>query len=746
VQSGALTKLSLALALLVVLSFTLADAGADIASGSASSGRIVFQSSRDGDYDIYSMNPDGTGLTQLTHNDFEDSSPFPSPDGRLIAFYSDDDGFTLINADGSGRRSLEGCGGTDTTWAPDSTRLVCQVEVDYDAGLAVVDVATGTSRLLARQGQKARWSPDGRTIAYVDGGLYVVPAEGGTRRRLGRRRLDSPPSWSPDSQRLAYAGSAGSSYRVDLFTIRADGSGERRLVQRVGDLAPVHWSPVGSRIVFEKWLPQSVRGIYTVRADGTGMRRVGASPGRESSREPMWSADGTALLYARQRYRDADETDVFVTVPNGGVGRALTHPFPAGGSNDDAHWTSGPRLAGGEPAPARIRLPLARKLSFADPVVRVATDGRRAAPFTYSYSDSPTARKRGALIWDAVARRTHRTPVLCGELGGHGGLVLAGKRLAWLCGHAGNTFQEDILMTTRPGARRPKVVADAISYTEGGGDSLENLVGHGSTIAFTHYQGTARERTAWLLVPTHGKKCPGNGDIYRPAKLCRRLSAAAGGVTTAVDAGRVLTVAPDGTVRLLSTSGRLRRTWQLEPGIINARLRGRKLAVQQGSSLDVYDAVTGAKTHTIPLAANEGVAARLLDVQGNLAVYATGGAIHLVRLSDGKDRALSLPGGAPELDAGLERQGLFVSWNRMYSRRPGRVAFVPLRAVKSAFSSRPGSLRASFDLTAGVSGARSTRGPEILRPSRPEGRSANGSGRSGSHMPGARPALPAETH
>ena len=190
-QSGALTKLSLALALLVAPSFTLADAGADIASGSASSGRIVFQSSRDGDYDIYAMNPDGTGLTELTHNDFEDSSPVPSPDGTLIAFHSDDDGFTLINADGSGSRSLEGCGGTDTTWAPDSTRLVCEVEVDYDTGLAVVDVATGTSRLLARQGQAASWSPDGRTIAYVDGGLYVVPAEGGTRRRLGRRRLDT---------------------------------------------------------------------------------------------------------------------------------------------------------------------------------------------------------------------------------------------------------------------------------------------------------------------------------------------------------------------------------------------------------------------------------------------------------------------------------------------------------------------------------------------------------------------------
>src|SRR6266516_4492009 len=65
---------------------TAAGGAAPAASGQAEQ-VVVFVSDRDGDSDIYGVNLDGTGLTQLTHNDVDDWSPVPSPDGRLIAFY-----------------------------------------------------------------------------------------------------------------------------------------------------------------------------------------------------------------------------------------------------------------------------------------------------------------------------------------------------------------------------------------------------------------------------------------------------------------------------------------------------------------------------------------------------------------------------------------------------------------------------------------------------------------------------------
>jgi dipeptidyl aminopeptidase/acylaminoacyl peptidase len=67
-------------------------------------GRIAFQSNRDGNNEIYIMNGDGSGLTNLTNNPADDSVPAWSPDGKKIAFSSNRDGnieIYLMNADGS---------------------------------------------------------------------------------------------------------------------------------------------------------------------------------------------------------------------------------------------------------------------------------------------------------------------------------------------------------------------------------------------------------------------------------------------------------------------------------------------------------------------------------------------------------------------------------------------------------------------------------------------------------------------
>ncbi len=376
-------------------------AAAGLTLTAESSGIIVFESNRDGDLEIYAVNPDGTGLIQLTHNEDEDSSPRPSPNGTLIAFASVG-GLTLMEPDGRGRRLLPGCFGL-AAWSPDSTRLVCDADGEK---LLVADVASGAVTTLAESGRHASWSPDGRTVAFVDGQrLYVIPAGGGEPRRVGLRRVVDweTPSWSPDSRRLAY--SVCRRGRQDLFTVAANGSGNRRLA-RAAD-SP-QWSPSGSRIAFAKWLPHEVHAVYTARTNGTGLKRVSVSRGGESSNEPTWSADGAALLYTRGRYRESQEEDVFVATLGTGRNRAVTQPFPAGGSNAEPRWMIGPRLSGREPVPHTITLPLARKRTFASPLGGVATDGSRAIP----YINSESSRGGRAVVWNAGARRTVRTPRL----------------------------------------------------------------------------------------------------------------------------------------------------------------------------------------------------------------------------------------------------------------------------------------------------------------------------------------------
>jgi hypothetical protein len=134
-------------------------------------------------------------------------------------------------------------------------------------------------------------------------------------------------------------------------------------------------------------------------------------------------------------------------------------------------------------------------------------------------------------------------------------------------------------------------------------------------------------------------------------------------------------------VQLLTLKGRVLRSWSFDEQVVTARLRGGRLAVQHARTVDVFDAKTRAKIVSTDMLTDGGTRPRLLDIQGDLVLYETAGAIHLLRLSLAHDKALRLPGAAPDLDAHLGPAGLFVSWNQMYALRQGRIAFVPLAAI-----------------------------------------------------------------
>lgn len=162
-------------------------------SWSPVAGRIAFargDSTRG--YRIFTIGPNGAGLTQVTSGRF-DRAPTWSPDGTRIAF-TRADGLYAVNADGSGE-----------------TRLA--------AGYFV----------------EPAWSPGGAAIAFTRpsaktgaGELYTVPAAGGAVRRLtSTKAAEIHPTWSPDGSQIAYQ--LGAYANADIYVVNADGSGARRL-------------------------------------------------------------------------------------------------------------------------------------------------------------------------------------------------------------------------------------------------------------------------------------------------------------------------------------------------------------------------------------------------------------------------------------------------------------------------------------------------------------------------------------
>ena len=125
--------------------------------------KIVFQSSRDGQAEIYVMNPDGTGQTRLTNNPAWDTAPAWSPDGTKILFTSLRDdvmnpALYVMNADGSNQTRLTF--GGNGTWRGNLTPVIYSEEgTNNAAALTAVTYLRGPFQIL----DPYNFSVDGHT-------------------------------------------------------------------------------------------------------------------------------------------------------------------------------------------------------------------------------------------------------------------------------------------------------------------------------------------------------------------------------------------------------------------------------------------------------------------------------------------------------------------------------------------------------------------------------------------------------
>ncbi len=258
--------------------------------------KIVFTSNRDGNNEIYIMNLDGTGQTNLTRHEASDFQPAWSPTGAQILFASNRDGRSnlyLMDADGTN---------------------VKKVFDDFGSRLAPA------------------WSPDGRQISYIRTGavkeLYIASLDEKIEKRVAPvGNFDGYSNWSADGTKIVFDAPLrpeNTTSRIHIFDL-ITGQKEVLLGNVVGiSIGSPRWSPSGDKIVFS-WFEGGNSSIYIMNDDGSGTERIVQPLAGFSTDYPDWSPNGNALVYERYDIDIKSKNRHIYTVDlNGGEPKKLT--------------------------------------------------------------------------------------------------------------------------------------------------------------------------------------------------------------------------------------------------------------------------------------------------------------------------------------------------------------------------------------------------------------------------------------
>lgn len=258
--------------------------------------QIVFQSNRDGDYEIFIMNSDGSEQRQLTNNSADDNYPVVSLDGTQVLFESIRDGnweVYMMNIDGSQQRRLTDAAGSKDrlpTWSPDGQKIAFISDRDGDYEIFTMnadgsDVRQVTFNTL-REGHIS-WSVDNR-LMYNAGSedsrsweIFTIDPEGNNQQQLTDNTIsDWAPEWSPDGRFILYLSLVNSDPAI--FIMNADGSNSHLLYNSAYYDWGADWTDDGSSIIFTT--DEAETGvIYIMNADGSNVRKL-----TERGSYPSW--------------------------------------------------------------------------------------------------------------------------------------------------------------------------------------------------------------------------------------------------------------------------------------------------------------------------------------------------------------------------------------------------------------------------------------------------------------------------
>jgi len=297
-------------------------------------GKIAFVSARNttatkADYEIFTMNPDGSDQKQLTTVGVLNLVPPSwSPDGRFIAFHDDSDRVWIMDADGGNQHAVAIHAHIGRpSWSPDGGQLTFVSDQDGNPEIYITSTDGKRQQRLTNNTYddfNPVWSPDGLRIAFFarrSSGieLRVIGSNGENERMLYRienaKYSVGIASWSPNSKTIA---AIMGMMDTKIFLVDA-ATGIR---QDIGFNADVHapddqalaWSPDGSRVLFSNFY-----NVYTMQIPQGSVtnltRKFNAVDVKVS---PTWSPDGQFVAFT------GTGTNIYVMDASGGNVKQIT--------------------------------------------------------------------------------------------------------------------------------------------------------------------------------------------------------------------------------------------------------------------------------------------------------------------------------------------------------------------------------------------------------------------------------------
>jgi hypothetical protein len=257
-------------------------------------GKIVFTRANH----IWAINPDGTGLVQLTRGSGLDDQAAKSPDGTKVVFArrttaSGPSQLWLTDSDGTFAVQLTSSGdNTAPAWSPDGTKIAFSSNRTGSKGYDIWTVSPTTGVFtdltnLDGDDLTPSWSPTGATIAFASNRkksqfeIFTMTAAGAGQTQLTNDpAADLEPSYSADGTKIAFSSNratSGTTNGYEIYVMGApNGNSQTRLTTLTGDDRAPAWTSTG-KIVFSS---ASLGGLATVApTGGTSTKIPGTAPG-----------------------------------------------------------------------------------------------------------------------------------------------------------------------------------------------------------------------------------------------------------------------------------------------------------------------------------------------------------------------------------------------------------------------------------------------------------------------------------